>query len=391
MDLYPAIDIRDGGAVRLTQGDFDRQTDYGDPLALALRFAAGGARWLHVVDLDAARTGQPVNRSTVLAIAAAVDVPVADRRRGALRGRRRRAAGRRGEPGGPRHRGRRRPGAGPSAGGAVSRAGWRVGLDYRLDGAGRTEVAVRGWEQGSGRTVAELLDELAGAGLAAVVVTAIDRDGTLAGPDLDGLADVLASTEHPGHRLGRGGRAWPTSRRWPPWPCRSGRGRAGRPDRSAPGRGDHRPGPGRRADDRRGGGGGVRTVRVIPCLDVDAGRVVKGVRFTDLFDAGDPVELAARYDAQGADELVFLDITASSDNRRTMVDVVSRTAEVVFIPFTVGGGVRSVEDARLPVAGRGRQGRGQHRGRRPARAGRRAGRRVREPVRGGGRRRPSAS
>jgi cyclase len=85
---------------------------------------------------------------------------------------------------------------------------------------------------------------------------------------------------------------------------------------------------------------------VIPCLDVDAGRVVKGVQFSDLFDAGDPVELATRYDAQGADELVFLDITASSDNRRTMVEVVSRTAEVVFIPFTVGGGVRSVEDAR---------------------------------------------
>ncbi len=91
----------------------------------------------------------------------------------------------------------------------------------------------------------------------------------------------------------------------------------------------------------------MRTVRVIPCLDVDGGRVVKGVRFTDLFDAGDPVELARRYDAQGADELVFLDITASSDNRRTMVEVVSRTAEVVFIPLTVGGGVRTVEDARL--------------------------------------------
>jgi cyclase len=91
----------------------------------------------------------------------------------------------------------------------------------------------------------------------------------------------------------------------------------------------------------------MHAVRVIPCLDVDAGRVVKGVQFTDLFDAGDPVELASRYDAQGADELVFLDITASSDHRRTMVDVVSRTAEMVFIPFTVGGGVRSVEDARL--------------------------------------------
>jgi cyclase len=85
---------------------------------------------------------------------------------------------------------------------------------------------------------------------------------------------------------------------------------------------------------------------VIPCLDVDAGRVVKGVNFVDLVDAGDPVELAARYDAEGADELVFLDITASSDARDTIVDVVSRTAEEVFIPFTIGGGIRTVDDAR---------------------------------------------
>jgi len=90
----------------------------------------------------------------------------------------------------------------------------------------------------------------------------------------------------------------------------------------------------------------VRSVRVIPCLDVDAGRVVKGVRFEGLVDAGDPVELAGRYDAEGADELVFLDITASSDARDTMVDVARRTAEQVFIPFTVGGGVRTPDDAR---------------------------------------------
>ncbi len=90
----------------------------------------------------------------------------------------------------------------------------------------------------------------------------------------------------------------------------------------------------------------MRTVRVIPCLDVDAGRVVKGVNFVGLRDAGDPVELAARYDAEGADELVFLDITASSDGRDTMLDVVARTAEAVFIPLTVGGGIRSVADAR---------------------------------------------
>ena len=90
----------------------------------------------------------------------------------------------------------------------------------------------------------------------------------------------------------------------------------------------------------------MRSVRLIPCLDVDAGRVVKGVRFVDLVDAGDPVELAARYDAEGADELVFLDITASADARDTMVEVARRTAEEVFIPFTVGGGVRSADDAR---------------------------------------------
>src|SRR5258707_8710076 len=85
-------------------------------------------------------------------------------------------------------------------------------------------------------------------------------------------------------------------------------------------------------------------VRVIACLDVDGGRVVKGVNFRDLRDAGDPVELAAAYDAEGADELVFLDITASSGGRDTMIDVVGRTADQVFIPLTVGGGVRSVAD-----------------------------------------------
>ena len=90
----------------------------------------------------------------------------------------------------------------------------------------------------------------------------------------------------------------------------------------------------------------MRSVRVIPCLDVDAGRVVKGVNFVGLRDAGDPVELAARYDQAGGDEVVFLDITASSDARRTMVEVVARTAEQVFIPLTVGGGVRGVDDAR---------------------------------------------
>src|SRR5262245_13198596 len=93
-------------------------------------------------------------------------------------------------------------------------------------------------------------------------------------------------------------------------------------------------------------------IRVIPCLDVDAGRVVKGVNFENLRDAGDPVELASRYDAEGADEVTFLDVSASSGGRETMIDVVRRTAEQVFVPLTVGGGVRSVDDVdRLLRAG----------------------------------------
>jgi len=89
------------------------------------------------------------------------------------------------------------------------------------------------------------------------------------------------------------------------------------------------------------------TKRIIPCLDVMDGRVVKGVNFVNLKDAGDPVEIAAAYDRAGADEVVFLDITASSDNRNTVVDMVRRVAEKVFIPFTVGGGIRTVEDFRM--------------------------------------------
>jgi phosphoribosylformimino-5-aminoimidazole carboxamide ribotide isomerase len=196
MDLYPAVDIREGGAVRLAQGDFDRQSEYGDPVALARRFASGGAAWLHVVDLDAARGGRPVNRATVLAIAAAVDIPVES------------GGGVRSEDDVAEllHGGIARVVLGTAAldDPAMVRAmaakfpgQVAVGIDYRPGAGGRTEVAVRGWEQGSGRTVDEVLDELEGAGVAAVIVTAIERDGMLTGPDLDGLQAVLATTEIP--------------------------------------------------------------------------------------------------------------------------------------------------------------------------------------------------
>ncbi len=196
MELYPAVDIRDGGAVRLVQGDFGRQQDYGDPVALARRFESAGARWLHVVDLDAARIGEPVNRHVVLDIAAGVGIPVQSG--GGIRsdhdveellagGVARVVLGTAAlaDPGL----------AGKLATGRPGRVA--VGIDYRVGGDGRTEVAVRGWEQGTGRTVDEVLAPLAGTEVATVVLTAIDRDGTLGGPDLDGLGRALAGTDLP--------------------------------------------------------------------------------------------------------------------------------------------------------------------------------------------------
>ncbi len=196
MDLYPAIDLRDGAAVRLAQGDFGRQSQYGDPLELAKRFAAAGAPWLHVVDLDAARDGRPVNRQTVLAMAAAVPIPVEagggvrseeDVRELLSGGVRRVILGTLAleDPGLARHLAASFPGQ------------VAVGIDYRVDAAGRTEVAVRGWKEGGGRTVGELLADLAGSGVAAVIVTSIERDGMLTGPDLAGLSQVLTSTDIP--------------------------------------------------------------------------------------------------------------------------------------------------------------------------------------------------
>jgi phosphoribosylformimino-5-aminoimidazole carboxamide ribotide isomerase len=189
MDLYPAIDLRDGRCVRLYQGDYARETVYGDdPVAQAKAFAAGGASWVHVVDLDAARTGVGSNREVVTAIAAAVDVPVqtgggvrddaaADALLGA--GVRRVVVGTAAldDPAWVRRLAARHPGR------------VAVGLDAR----GR-DVAVRGWVEGSGHDLVDVARRFDDAGVAALIVTEIGRDGTLAGPALDQLAAVLEAT-----------------------------------------------------------------------------------------------------------------------------------------------------------------------------------------------------
>ena len=199
MELFAAVDVMDGGAVRLVKGELDAPQGFGDPLDVARRFLAAGAPWLHVVDLDAARTGTPVNRAVVLSLAAEAQ-----------------RAGARVEVGGGVRDGRdvdellaagvdrvvlgtvaiEEPGA---AARHASRHPGKVavGLDYRRTPGGGLELALRGWTQRARAGPAQLLAGLAGVPLAAVVVTAIDRDGTRQGPDIEGLSWMLDATALP--------------------------------------------------------------------------------------------------------------------------------------------------------------------------------------------------
>ena len=331
MILLPAVDIRDGKAVRLRQGHFDDETVYADdPLEAARSFVEAGARFLHIVDLDGAREGEPANLHHVERITAELDVPV--ELGGGLRSiasiRRALAAG------------ASRVVLGTAAftdpdllDEALSAFTSRilVGVDVRGG-----MVSVAGWTRETQMRGEDAIRRMQQRGVTRFVYTNVDRDGMLEGPDLDEVRRVSEAVR--GRFLYSGGigsiedlRALSEMRVLNLAGVISGQGAL---------RGALR-GP-------RGPGGARRLMllrRVIPCLDVDKGRVVKGVEFVNLRDAGDPVELAVRYQEEGADEIVFLDITASHEKRETVAQLARRCADDVFIPFTIGGGVRSVEDA----------------------------------------------
>jgi phosphoribosylformimino-5-aminoimidazole carboxamide ribotide isomerase len=187
-DLYPAIDLRDGGCVRLLQGDYDREVRYdADPVEVALSFQEAGAPWIHVVDLDAARSGEASNRAVVGAIADAVDVPVQSG--GGVRSVE--AAAALYEVGVTRCVIGTAAVEDPGLVQRLAEQGHRVavGLDVRGD-----EVMIRGWEQGSARTVFEMLPEFEGVGADAVIVTQIHNDGMGTGADVSGLSAVLGAT-----------------------------------------------------------------------------------------------------------------------------------------------------------------------------------------------------
>ncbi len=190
MDLFPAIDLRNGKCVRLYQGDYGRETVYGDdPVSQALAFVAAGAPWVHVVDLDAARTGEPLNRSVIAAIAAAISVPL--QVGGGVRDERSAKA--------LFDAGVTRVVIGTAAledPAFVRRLAARHRVAVGLDTKGR-EVAVRGWVDGSGRDVIDVAAEFVDDGVEALVITQIARDGTLEGPDLEGLAEMLEASPIP--------------------------------------------------------------------------------------------------------------------------------------------------------------------------------------------------
>jgi phosphoribosylformimino-5-aminoimidazole carboxamide ribotide isomerase len=318
--------------VRLEQGDMARATVFNrDPAAQARAFAAQGFEYLHMVDLDGAFAGKPMNAAAVERILAAVKFRCSSAAASAI--------ARPSKPGSAKGVARVIIGTAAVRDPALVKEAAKkfpgriaVGLDAR-DG----KVAVEGWAETSQLSALEIAGRFEDAGVAAIIYTDIARDGMLKGLNLDAtiaLADAvsipviasggLASLDDVRALLAPRAKSSPA-----PSPAARSmtagsmrRRRAGADPRAR-----------RRPD--------MFKVRVIPCLDVKDGRVVKGVNFVDLRDAGDPVEAAIAYDAAGADELTFLDITASHEDRGIMLDVVRRTAEACFMPLTVGGGVRT--------------------------------------------------
>lgn len=330
MIIYPAIDLRGGRCVRLRQGDPAAETVYADdPVQMALTFRAEGAQALHVVDLDGAFAGSPQQLDAVAAIVAATGLPVqlggglrtlADLERAFAAGVRRCIIGTRAlEREFLTAALRRWPGR------VV------VGLDCR-DG----EVALHGWQQGSGVQLGEALAFLRELGAREVIYTDIGRDGMLSGPDVSGLEQVLAA----GLRaIASGGVT--TQADVAALAKLSVRGLRGAIIGRALYTGDITLPDALRA---------ARGKRIVPCLDIRAGRVVKGVGFANVQEMGDPVDLARRYDAAGADELAILDIGPAGGEAASLGDVLRQVRAAVALPLLAGGGIRSVDDAAAALA-----------------------------------------
>jgi cyclase len=338
MLLIPAIDIQNGLCVRLRQGRMDEATVFSeDPVAMARRWVEAGARRLHLVDLDGAARGEPANAVVINRICAAFpQTPV--------------------QVGGG-IRDEEAVEAYLDAGAAYVIIGTRavstphfvadlcaaypnrvlVGLDAKGG-----KVATDGWSKLSHHNVTDLALSFERAGVEAIIYTDIGRDGMMKGFNAEATRDLAAAITIP--VIASGGVSREQDIR--ALARLEGDGVTGAIIGRALYEGSLDLTRCQRILEESGGPLMALGRRIIPCLDIDKGRVVKGVKFLNIKDAGNPVEVAKRYNEQGADELVFLDITASAERREILFSVVKEVAGQVFIPLTVGGGVRAAADIR---------------------------------------------
>ena len=329
MDVIPSLDLLGGQVVRLLHGDFARVTRYGDPETVLDALDVPHGSRLHIVDLEASRSGKPVELEIVRRLARRnLRVQIGGGIRSLADARAWIAAG-----------------AEKVVVGTVAADSPEV-LRAIVEALGAERVIaaidvrdgivrVNGWERDARATLAEVLARVEELGIGEVLITDINKDGAMRGPSfalyrsldtgkpriiasggVSTLSDVISLS-----RIGSVGA------------CVIGRALLDGRIRLAEAR-------------ARVATPNAIPERVIPCLDVRDGRVVKGVNFVDIRDAGDPVECAVRYEAEGADELVILDISATDANRTTALETVRRVSESLFIPLTVGGGVRTIEDFR---------------------------------------------
>jgi len=325
MLIIPAIDIIAGKCVRLTQGDYSTVKEYfSDPLDVARKFKQKGFSLLHVIDLDGAKNGRSVNTNVVLEIAKEIDIQTG----GGVRTYKDAVKLLKG-------------GAKKIILGTAALSDPQLIRDLIRDfGSDRVAVSVdikngkvmtNGWKESSEIDLAGVLERLGVLGVTEVIFTDVERDGTLGGVDFRFVEDVVGV-------VGRGFKIIIAG------------GVSSKEDIDKLSKlGAHGCVVGKAFYE------GFTDIdlsnnlakRIIPCMDIKNGRVVKGVNFTGLKDAGDPVELGKYYSANGADELVFLDIMATCENRETLYGLVKRIAQNINIPFTVGGGVKSLSDIKM--------------------------------------------
>ena len=333
MLILPAIDILGGKCVRLVQGDFNKSTVYSDePVKIAVQWQKLGAEMLHVVDLDGAKSGAPANSEIIFQIRKTVTIPIEV------------GGGIRDEATIARYLGAgiNRVVLGTSAikdekflkSMLTKFAPEQIVVAVELKNG---RIATDGWKGSVSKNYEDYALELKKVGVTQVLFTDVARDGTLTTPNFEaveklvglglrviasgGISDIKSISKL--NALGTYGailgKALYENKITLENAIEAARPKSG------------------------------LTKRIIPCLDVTGGKVVKGIKFGNLQDVGDPVELGKKYAEAGADELVFLDITASKDDRRTLFDVIAAVAKNIFIPFTVGGGLQNIEDIRTAL------------------------------------------